>query len=134
MEKKYKFKCRIYDLSLKRPKFYTPTKDGDCVAISLDGTITAGYIDGDMMTFEDQDELVVQLFTGFKDKNGKEIYDGDILQLNIPEYHFNDQVILHNGWFTLSNSKDEYPLSFFNSTSTVIGNIFDNPDLLTKNK
>ena len=72
-------------------------------------------------------------FTGLIDKNGKEIYEGDILQYidgdNSPELY---QVIFSNGNFILASLEDaeydEYIGDF--DPKEVIGNIYENPELL----
>ena len=88
---------------------------------------------------DDEMELVyintVGQYTGLTDKNGKEIYDGDIAY----NYKLEDNVIIHwdNGTsgFVWTAIYEEYyrnrPLNSAISTSmAVIGNIHENPDLL----
>ena len=76
----------------------------------------------------------IQQFTGLLDKNGKEIYEGDILSLIGPDDFDNHDgiVIFKEGMFTISGNKfSSYPcLSVWNKCSEIKGNIFENPELL----
>lgn len=93
------------------------------------------------------DENTVGQYTGLTDKNGKKIFEGDILKpdydnnsyyrvawdsgklhLNIEEYCFNDsegEVL----WSWCENIAD-YQINGCVDNCEVIGNIFDNPELL----
>lgn len=77
---------------------------------------------------------VLMQYTGLKDKNGKEIYEGDILHSANEghcQVHYDD---FYGCWATqfkeaeceelLGNSLKDYQLE-------VIGNIYENPELLT---
>ncbi len=77
-------------------------------------------------------------FTGLHDKNGKEIYEGDIVQFNGKFFTENifcvDYEDSHRGGFSLC-TKDGYYSMFGDAWlepfyCEVIGNIHDNPELL----
>lgn len=85
-------------------------------------------------------ELVFQQFTGLEDKNGKEIYEGDILRFykNKP-YQADYEVYWEKYGFSLISAKrdgDDFgvytkDLHFFKRDKPeIIGNIFENPELL----
>lgn len=75
--------------------------------------------------------------TGLKDKNGKLIFENDILSGHIdvgfPEDEMRKRVVWHeNGWCTNELRCDDYEeLDDFDSENfEVIGNMIDNPELL----
>lgn len=65
-------------------------------------------------------------FTGLKDKNGKEIYEGDILLIDDIERHI---VGWENSVLSFYQACAGYDTEGWNSAE-VIGNIYENPELL----
>ncbi|HNA25184.1 MAG TPA: YopX family protein [Nitrospira sp.] len=98
--------------------------------------------------------IILMQFTGLLDKNGKEIYEGDIVKQtwqtvvgvlapNEDEVYETEEciteVVFENGAFCLKNSYHNYgaiPVfeavdKYTESFVEVIGNIWENPELLT---
>ena len=92
--------------------------------------------------------VVFMQFTGFEDKYDKEIYEGDILKTKIKDvYNWPDNndtvnclVEFRDGAFCLciKNKEDGYyPIrhdKFYPRCCKLIGNIYENPDLLERQK
>jgi uncharacterized phage protein (TIGR01671 family) len=82
------------------------------------------------------DEYELMQYTGLKDKNGKEIYEGDIV-CGYPSSHPHkemaylfDDVVEWDEWrWSPFYSKDE-EYGWYAPRCEVIGNIYENPDLL----
>ena len=77
------------------------------------------------------EESTVGQFTGLTDKNGKKIFEGDIVEVNHEAYPgVRGEVFFKNGSFMLKNVSDVLSLYGFLPWCKVIGNIHDNPELL----
>lgn len=121
-------KFRAWD---KEFKYMIYTDDDLLVCISnsgvesIDISLTIGVSDGDMKNFE------LMLSTGLKDKNGTEIYEGDIVKNIYDEIYV---VKWFDAGFYLEekyNGGFDYSELHFGDNKKVIGNIFEDKRLLT---
>lgn len=116
MEKQREIKFRIWDKTIKC--YFSQDRLKGLFCLDL---------------FRNQN-FVIQQFTSLLDKNSKEIYEGDIIK-QYGEYNqsYNTEVIFAEGRF-IPLVKVEYGYNtiseFDNNNFEVIGNIFENSELL----
>lgn len=78
----------------------------------------------------DENEFDLQQYTGLKDKNGKEIYEGDIAKGVSSLFEFKKGIVkFHSGMFSLGNDHEGSALDSCWDVE-VIGNIYENKNLL----
>jgi uncharacterized phage protein (TIGR01671 family) len=135
-------KFRVWD---KLDNKYLNRGDDESVneyAIRTDGTIVMIEHESgscDVIRDRRQEYYFVEQFTGLTDKNGKEIYEGDIVRRdkheltpgNILDY----EVVFLRGSFLVFRPYGEHHTTDLGSMTgilSVIGNIHENPELLNQ--
>ena len=87
--------------------------------------------------FSYSEDCIFEQYTGLTDKNGKEIYEGDIVTLNgeWEEIEHDDCSIVtfENGCFRVGDGYENEAGSYL-SDWRIIGNIHENPELLKEEK
>lgn len=116
------------------------------ITFELDGSVSHVLFKGEFLDFNVSiNEIILMQSTGLHDKNGKEIFEGDI----ISDGHMSRDIRHHQtlGFYTIDGNGVE---GFFGDTASledfeevskymsenieIIGNIYENPELLEDGK
>lgn len=85
-------------------------------------------------TLPDLSVWKLEQYTGLKDKNGTEIYEGDILDVILHNGEHENYLIQWDereaGFEAYNRDRSNYILSYIWDECEVIGNIFENPELM----
>ena len=106
--------------------FYAKDDGKPLIAINKDNGLNGYFVD----------PSTVGQYTGLTDNYGKKIFEGDIIKITaiICESEYIKTIIFKNGLFGVEHSNTVVPLrAWDNSQLKILGNIYDNPELLEAN-
>ena len=117
-------KFRVWD-NERNAMFNSKSVDIDFLEGKIE--ITSDTIRYDEVYTDEIKDFELMQYVGCKDKNNKEIYEGDIVKT---KEHIG-QIIYSKGMFFIDVKGDFYlPIYNVSEFMEVIGNIYENPDLL----
>ncbi len=115
----------------------------EVVTIDYDQDAVCVRYEDDLYWVDFKDIELLQ-YTGLKDKNDVEIYEGDVIKVGRSNSYFDNdiaKVVFEDGCFLLKTVKLKYKIKehFIKDFKNrgwykIIGNIYENPELLEDNK
>ena len=125
-----------------KPEFRAWTEEGKAMYYDVypfkDGTLLLSY-DGIAFDEVPASDFILMQSTGLKDKNGKEIFEGDVVKYKVGCNTFTEEVVYDKNFagFGVRDANTDIILTFWVlaenvdlSSLEVIGNIYKNTELL----
>jgi len=93
--------------------------------------------DAHWQDLSEQNDLILLQYTGLKDKNGKEIYEGDVIRVKSlyetdEPVDCNAKVLFRDGSFRTDFHDSLLNMAGKNGEIEAIGNVYENPELINQ--
>ena len=111
---KRKQKMLVVDTILLNEKMFKPINGGEY----------------DVLNYNNEYYSELMQYTGLKDKNGIDIYEGDIAKYGM--LYTNYEVRYFRNSFVMWSIYGDYSRGYLSDDVEIIGNIYENPELLEK--
>lgn len=89
-------------------------------------------IDDGILPYFSSDSYVLMQYTGLKDRNGREIYEGDVVKFNMGGEDFRRPVAWNPQGFWTIHWQDGLNTGPLRGTYEVVGNIYDNTEMTAR--
>ncbi|MDD5650656.1 MAG: YopX family protein [Candidatus Nanoarchaeia archaeon] len=103
------------------------------IEIYYDGSFNIGYVEDSYsgLEYDDDKDAILMQYTGVNDKNGKEIYEGDIVLVS---QHYEGDYFSPEQKIVVKYEDGDYGRhinshSVYNYNIIIVGNIYENPEL-----
>lgn len=125
-------KFRVWDKDYKK-MHVCGTNAHDTMSFTMDGKAFYYNLQNGEGSLSEESSYILMQYTGLKDKNGKEIYEGDFFKDIADGYLW--QVFYDEGCYYASSGPDTLMLQEFLMESgkcdvEIVGNIYENPGLV----
>ena len=91
-------------------------------------------VDADPLTRWASAYCDIMQYTGLKDRNGEEIYEGDIIEIDGGGVPIRTLIFFEDGCYCVKMKENICELKYYINmsfcTTKIIGNIYENPELL----